>query len=167
MTKYVYGLLLLIGMGMFYPIMGSADDFTETSFAPAFNTTADPLTYYWATQKTVILERQVIGTVYGLCIGANQPTSERQWINYTATQSIAHITFRHTTAPYSLTDERLVYLLLTLYTIAGGDTPITNLTLTIIYPTDQYQPADIMYSLALMGTVVVVGIIVIILIKRR
>ena len=142
----------------------SADDFTETSFVPAFDTTDDSLTYYWGSVKTITLTRQVIGLTYQLCIGANQPTSEQQWINYTASQSNAEITFKQHTAAYTSDDEPLVYLLLTLY---EEETAITNLTLTVIYPADQYNAQMVMQSVAIIGTVVFLGLMVILLLKRR
>lgn len=158
MRHQLWVLLLLIYISPVTITQG----WTETTFAPTIDDS--PTSYYWGSLKTITVYNQILGVEYSLLVGANQWASERQWINYTATEGTAEITFRQESDPVDTDGNQLEYLALWLY--ANG-TVVDRLVLSIVYPTDQYNAPAIMQSLFYVVAMVLIGGFVIAFMRRR
>ena len=157
MKKLCIFFIILIGLVVpTQGLAGLADDFTETAFAPEFE--QQELEYYWGSKKVVNLQMLEPGTFYDLCIGTNQYSTEQQWINFTATHTNAEITFVQDSEPVDTNGDTIHYLVLSLY---EGSTIKCNITYSVIYPTDQYNPGQIVFALsAIVGAVFIILVLI-------
>ena len=155
MRRVVFFLLFLsVPFFLWDPNVGEA-----TTNVASFVERATP--YYWASKDTFVLQDLTLQENYGVLIGSNQPTSEHRWVNFTATAMFASVDFRQDTTPVDSSGLTLKTLQLTLYTIDGNfdtsPTELDSLTLSIIYPTDQYSAEELVQN----GVVIVGAIFVV------
>lgn len=95
--------------------------------------------YFWSTHDTIMMEKLVVGEEYAICIGSNQAESEKQWINFTATESRARIHFRQASAEYTNETVKISQLFIDVYWVKTitQDEYLDRLALDIIFKDEQ------------------------------